>query len=80
MNIPIQALPIFRSSLPASSSTASGVMPSGDCGSNYWCCSPNPNGSNPSCYPCHGPFGVCGTGQTTFCNNLNQHPSDQCAN
>jgi hypothetical protein len=80
MNIPIQALPIVRTSVHLLSLKAGdGISPSGDgCPRNYWCCSPNPDGSNPSCQPCHSWTGICGTPQTTFCNNLNMHPSDQC--
>ena len=78
MNIPIQSQPVTRTSTAfVSMSAQGGVLPSGNCASNYWCCT-GVNGAGPSCYPCHNALGVCGTPQATFCNKLGGSISDQC--
>jgi hypothetical protein len=75
MNIPIQSSPVPR--LAACSAVLHAVVASGNCSRNHWCCAGD-GGTNPTCYPCNGTFGICGTPQYAFCQNLGLHVSDQC--
>ncbi len=79
MNIPVQSRPVVRRRVAVTPRRAgNAVGASGDgCGTNYWCCA-ELGGANPRCYSCGPLWGICGTPQATFCQNLKLQISDQC--